>query len=166
MVYEYKQQYLVKSIEYLKVDYLGELFQNPKTLINNISLAIKRIYPNCGGLISGSGLSGSSILVPVAIKLNLPFLFVRDKKTHCLYSVEGHRVNNAVIIDDCIESGTTMRRLIKRTEEHDINISGILLYDNISKSIAMGKVLYKHKFSYKNKDYPLVEFNTRVKYGI
>jgi adenine/guanine phosphoribosyltransferase-like PRPP-binding protein len=71
-------------------------------------------------------------VVPVAVKLNLPFGFVRTKSSHSrLGRVDGHKdLKRPVIIDDNIDTGATMRKTVKHLlmDERNILPVGIILY--------------------------------------
>ncbi len=109
--------------------HISKIFSDTQEIIRAICLAVKTNFPNCGGIISADGLSGSTIVIPVATQLKLPFGFVRNKKSHSRYRVEHHTaIKNVVIIDDLIDSGKTMRGTIKKLLNTNIKPIGIICY--------------------------------------
>jgi adenine/guanine phosphoribosyltransferase-like PRPP-binding protein len=92
----------------------------------------------------GTGISGAIVLAPVSIELNIPYGIIRkkiDRKTlvrhggtHSNTNIETciktEKINQYVIIDDTIDSGDTVNRIVELMDgeyEHSKCI-GIILY--------------------------------------
>lgn len=112
--------------------YFEDVFIRPKEVVKRIVTAIKTNYPKCNGIVSASGVSGASMVVPVAMELDLPFGFVRTKSSHSkLGRIDGHiDLYNPVIIDDFISSGATMRKTVRYLMQHERALTplGIVCY--------------------------------------
>ena len=116
--------------KYVSSNYLSPLFLRPASVINKTAALIKKNFPDCDGIIVSAGFSGSSIVIPVALKLKKKFAIVRTKKTHSSNKIEGcQRINKYVIIDDFIETGTTLDKIIFRVDtDYTADLQGIVLY--------------------------------------
>lgn len=101
--------------------------------------AIKKVckhlskFPRNVGLVF-TGLSGMLIGISVADKTKRPFAVVRKKQdnSHSCSKIEGHHFNKYIIIDDFIDTGTSIKRIIKEMNSHnfDSRCIGIILYAN------------------------------------
>ena len=95
--------------------YLDAIFDHPARTINRIVAIIRKEFPKCNGVVVGDGISGVSMIAPVALKLKVPFAIARSKSSHSPLKVEGHTdVKRYVFIDDCIDSGKTFRSVYKK----------------------------------------------------
>jgi adenine/guanine phosphoribosyltransferase-like PRPP-binding protein len=82
------------------------------------------------------GMSGAIFAPVLARRLKLPFLLVRKledrEHTHSWHEVEGtDEFVNYVIVDDCVSTGATLKRIIKavgKFKEYAI-LSAVVLYD-------------------------------------
>jgi len=92
--------------------YLDRLFSEPKYVVDAMCRIIRKEFPECGGIVTADGISGVSIIMPLALKLKKPYAIVRLKKgSHSHLKVEGHRnIDNYVFVDDFIGSAKTLRR--------------------------------------------------------
>jgi orotate phosphoribosyltransferase-like protein len=107
----------------IDTEYLQDIFYRPKTTIKQIVRTIKKHYPEVQGIVSSSGISGSLLVVPVATELKSKFAIVRTKRTHSSCKVEGYyEIGGYVIIDDFIDSGTTVKQIIRKMKvESELN---------------------------------------------
>ena len=79
-----------------------------------------------------SGMSGAAIAFPLALRLNKKLMCVRKKdNSHYKGSFEGDLDSKKyVIVDDCIETGKTIKRIKKAVERNtDSVLAAIYLYD-------------------------------------
>jgi adenine/guanine phosphoribosyltransferase-like PRPP-binding protein len=105
------------KIEYLGAEYFKDLLERPNSVIVRVASAVRRNFPKCTGLITIDGISGTAIIVPVALKLKLPFCIVRrGNRSHSIHGMVGQirpRMN-MVFIDDFIDTGATIRLVNKK----------------------------------------------------
>ena len=90
---------------------------------------IKSEFPNAtyiAGVATGAIAHG----MIVASKLNLPFIYVRDKaKNHGRKNqIEGHLIqgSNVIVIEDLISTGTSSINAINAIKKHQCNVNGLL----------------------------------------
>ena len=97
--------------------YFKDLLERPDKVIVRVASAVKRRFPECNGLVTSDGISGTAIIVPVALKLKLPFCIVRrGNRSHSFDSIVGQigpRLD-MVFIDDFIDSGATINLVNKK----------------------------------------------------
>jgi adenine/guanine phosphoribosyltransferase-like PRPP-binding protein len=109
-----------------------------KKTVKTLSEVIKAKTPEAAA-IAFTGVSGTLVGPAVAMELNLPMLCVRKRgQTHSTYPVESELssidIFNYIIVDDTIDSGITIRRIINDIREHH------------PYAICVGVVLYAHFF--------------------
>lgn len=124
-------------------------------------IAVKRVcetlrrYPREVGIVC-TGLSGILVAVPAAELTKREFAIVRKpgEKNHSNYVVEGYTFSEYVIVDDFVDEGKTLQRLLRimsnRWGMPDPPVcKGIILYDNSPMD-----------FSYKGQEIPVIGLDT------
>jgi len=151
------------------MSYFPDVINRPSKVINRVCSIIRKDFPDCKGVITADGLSGSLILVPVALRLNVPFAVVRIKKSsHSDNVVEGPRtMTNFVFIDDFIEKGKTIKNVLQTLDRNTYyNYSpflGVVLYGSENKVSCKD---YKKRTFILNEECSLVdteEYNKPIK---
>jgi orotate phosphoribosyltransferase len=102
-------------------DYLDEIYHQPQfaKLITRMTRKLKK-YDADYDAIAFSGQSGSAVAYPLSLTLKKPLICVRKGKSHSSYRMEGaHDVERYIIVDDLIDSGTTMRRIMRQIKASD-----------------------------------------------
>jgi hypothetical protein len=113
--------------------HVDDLFTQPHLTISRVTKVIRDHFPKCGGIVTAAGLSGSMLVLPVALRVKVPYAVVRDKESHGANFVEGDRgVKRYVIIDDFISSGETVANVIRQIRDWN-------------RSAPIGVVLYRHQ---------------------
>jgi len=88
-----------------------------------------------------TGLSGILVGVALANKTKRPFAIVRKPgdNTHSSFTVEGYLFDQYVIVDDFIEYGGTIRRILREMYKHndESECRGIMLYGEDSDRLPM-----------------------------
>jgi adenine/guanine phosphoribosyltransferase-like PRPP-binding protein len=75
------------------------------------------------------GMSGILVGLPVALELGIHFGFARrdEELSHGLPGIEGpFDLGRFIIIDDFVQSGMTLTRLLKAVDDHDYESRGML----------------------------------------
>lgn len=100
--------------------------------------------------IAFTGMSGSLIGPIVADMLKKDLILVRKQAENCHSSLfmemSNEKSKKAIIIDDCIVSGNTIRHIIKNLSRKEIALEGIFLYSE--------EEIYR-------KDYKIEDFETQ-----
>lgn len=85
------------------------------------------------GAIAFTGVSGAAFAFPISLALRKPLLCARKRggSSHTSLTVEGKTtVRTYVIVDDCIDSGKTLRRIQDEVQgETSAKLLGVYLYD-------------------------------------
>jgi adenine/guanine phosphoribosyltransferase-like PRPP-binding protein len=142
----------------------GEVF-NPNTfknLVDKLVIKFKYLAKNYKiNTLVGCGNSGVPIVSAAAYRLGVPFFAVRKSRSDTLnddYMANGYVTKTGVrylIVDDCIETGTTIKRIVKNMKNSldawtsDITPIcvvpiGILLYGGVA---SYSDTNYKFKVS-------------------
>lgn len=98
--------------------------------VHRITKTLAR-FPREVGIVC-TGLSGILIGVPAAEKTERQFAIVRKKgeTSHACNEVEGYKLAEYVIVDDFIDSGDTIRRIIDAmNKRNESSCRAVLLYD-------------------------------------
>lgn len=120
----------------IQTDYLDkaiDIKQLPKT-INKLVAKIRKSKIKFD-TIAFRGNSGAIVAPLVAIKLKKELLLIRKGASHASLKIEGNcNVENYIIIDDVIETGTTIKTIINGISKFapDARPVGIFLYDDVS----------------------------------
>jgi len=113
----------------IKSMYLGKLFKSEERnkIIDRVSRHINELNL-CFDTVVFTGNSGSLIVPEIAIKLNKPFTLVRkEKNSHSCLDIEGYwNFFKYLIIDDCVESGKTIERIVN-IENKNMNFTSKLI---------------------------------------
>ncbi len=126
-------------------DYHHLVFHNKlwAEAINRVIRKLEDISPSTG--LVCSGISGMMVAIPVVERTGRELAIVRKatEEHHSCFTVEGHDVREYVIIDDFIESGQTVKRMISLMdlERKGAKCIGIMLYRD---SMAP-KIKYKRR---------------------
>lgn len=83
--------------------------------------------------IAFTGTSGAALAYPVSYATGIPLLCVRKstKDNHYREKLEGYtRPKNYIIIDDCVCTGTTIKKMVKAISSYSPNskLSALVLY--------------------------------------
>lgn len=120
--------------------YLSGLFRPEyrKEIIDRSVLKINKLGLDFQTVVF-TGNSGALIVPEIAIALNKPFALVRKETTsHSCFIVEGYiTFYKYLIIDDFVESGNTIRNVIKEIDKNLIGIKecvGVFTYNNLCNS--------------------------------
>lgn len=146
----------------VRSDYLHDALDPSKLadIVHEATKFLSRRRDRFDGIVV-RGVSGMLVGTIVAYKMKVPLLIVRKKDgSHSKMSIEGSdRISRYVIIDDFIDSGATMRKIIKEVGRFNkAALSGIVLYsstpdmvhDDFSKKHHCWiKQVYKHHNLYK-----------------
>jgi len=104
--------------------------------------------------IACTGVSGFAVAFPIAYECKLPVIAVRKsgESSHGDKIEMGYKkriiIHKYLIVDDFIESGSTIRSIIKNINKYDdaLECAGILLYDTAHT---------ERMFSYKKEKFPI-----------
>jgi hypothetical protein len=111
-------------------DYLEEILSVSE--LKRIVIGLKALLPDGCDFIACRGLSGTAVAFPLGFITGLPVVVVRKRNDyhHSCAVVEGDPLGDYVIVDDCVETGTTVRTIVR--EIGDIapaaQCLGLLLY--------------------------------------
>ncbi len=105
-----------------------------------LSKAIKRTIKKLSAIdfdtIVYSGHSGSLVSVPVAISMGKELTLIRKAydRSHSVSMIEGVCPKKFVIVDDCIQTGDTIRRILKKVDKLSVgkrypHFKGVYLYN-------------------------------------
>lgn len=90
-------------------------------------------YPQNVGIVC-TGLSGILVGVALADHTKREFAIVRkpNEETHSSYSVEGYILDEYVIVDDFMDGGETVKRILEKMSDRTLQsvCRGILLYND------------------------------------
>jgi hypothetical protein len=129
---------MARRAEHCGAEYFPDIMERPQIVINRVCRAIRRYFPNCGGLLTADGISGVSIIIPVSLELKLPICIVRKKTSHSSSVIMHHvECDNLVFVDDFIESGNTFCQVLERLKgDFNPTVIGVVLYGDGSKQYA------------------------------
>lgn len=123
----------------ITTDYMCDIFDTDAytKVINNTRAALDKIAKHTPfEAIAFRGMSGAALAYPLSYLMDIPLLCVRKKKNSChsIYKVEGYTgAGSYIIIDDFIETGNTVNKIIKHISKHSLATPvGIYLYNNSS----------------------------------
>ncbi len=123
---------IVPDHKRLKTDYLDAFDHKKRQVAIDKCISILKAFSEDVGLVF-TGLSGQLIGIPLAHTTNRPFAIVRQVPSyHSCLKVEGYiHVSQYIIIDDFIESGKTIKTIIKEMTKASPKAKciGILLYE-------------------------------------
>lgn len=132
---------LAKKIQHkIETDYLGKIYGGE--FLKLVPKAVKRLRAyrkkNPFDAIAFTGSSGAGLAFPLSYFLKVPLIHVRKKdKNHYGEAIEGTISSKRyLIVDDFIESGNSIRRIIKSINsnyEHQAIPVGIFLYDSYTR---------------------------------
>lgn len=118
---------------YYHVPYLKGVI-NPKDRKKKIERIIKMLKPYNDRFTTFAfmGMSGALIAPLLADKMGKDILLVRkNDKSHSYYNAEGRVDGDYVIIDDLVDSGKTVRKIIDDISKvYPIKCVALVLYDN------------------------------------
>lgn len=122
----------------IRTDYLGRVYgKNFLKLVPKAAAKLKefrKTHPF--DAIAFTGSSGAALAFPLSYLLKVPLIHVRKKDKNHYYGglIEGTVSSRRyIIVDDFIESGTTVYKIIntiKKAYTHPVEIVGICLYDS------------------------------------
>ena len=125
---------IAKGRVYIRSEYL-ECVYEPKRLRRTIRRTVtalrnlrKRTWFDA---VAFRGSSGAAVAYAASAELGIPLLHVRKGGSHCHLKVEGARgVRTYVILDDFIDSGNTVRAIVKevRRELSEPVLVAVVLY--------------------------------------
>lgn len=133
----------------IQTDYLGRIYG--KEFLNLIPKAVKKLRALqkkfAFDAIAFSGSSGAALAYPLSYLMKVPLIHVRKGRSHYDGVVEGTISSKRyVIVDDFIETGSTIRRIVRQIKsEMDAEPVAICLY---SSSMT-------NDFHYNNKTIPI-----------
>ena len=76
-----------------------------------------------------TGLSGAFVGIPLALRLNVYHCALRKEESHSPYELEGVMGQDILIVDDSVDSGTTLELLYEEAIKHKPRSIRVLLYD-------------------------------------
>lgn len=127
----------------LSRSHLSFLFElgNFRNVIQKICKVLKK-HDNKFDTIVFRGMSGTLISPTVSLYLRKKMLLVRKQdQSHSPLSVEGdYEVKKYIIIDDCIDSGNTIRSILSKIFEFNRKAKpvGVLLYNDYRSELKFG----------------------------
>jgi len=111
-----------------------------KIIVNRVIKKVKHLQPKLKiDAIACRGVSGSSVAFATSYVIGLPIIYVRKPTENShgdkIESCGASKHKNYIIIDDFIDTGTTVKEIIKsiKTNYDDIVCVGVLLYDEHAK---------------------------------
>lgn len=137
----------------IRTDYLGEVYS--KKYLKVLPQAVKEVRSLRRKLgfdaIAFTGSSGAALAFPLSFLLELPLIHVRKGRSHYYGgAIEGTISSKRyLIVDDFIESGSTIRRIIRKIDSALNNQAqpvGVYLYVNDNR---------EDEFVYKTKTIPV-----------
>lgn len=117
--------------------YFRNLFERPEATIETLSHEINNPKYGKVDLLVGTGISGTVPLMALSIKTGIPFCVVRKttEGTHATSCIEANipypSCNQFLIIDDILESGKTLNRIIE------------MMKDEMPAAVCAGAILYQ-----------------------
>lgn len=127
--------------------YFSNAFAKPQITVDAICRALDDPKFDRTDFIVGSGVSGTLMLVPVSLRSGIPYGVVRksldatqsyreggchsDREVESRWTPD-NCVNGYIIIDDLIDSGETIKKIIQAMREKHTRsrCAGIILYQN------------------------------------
>lgn len=130
--------------------YFSNAFAYPLATVDAICYALNDSKFNRVDFIVGMGVSGTLVLLPVSIQSKIPYGVIRKTidlgtpsykgGSHSPREIEtsipnNHQIHRYVVIDDLIESGGTVRQILKVMTNNYTHSRcvGIILYQNYEK---------------------------------
>ena len=124
-----KQQYNIKTNYLKKIYYVKDFIKTINRLEKKI-IAFRKHVPI--DAIAFTGTSGAAAAYPISYKLKIPLVCIRKaRSSHYQDLYEGRtNIGKYIIIDDCIDTGRTVRRIRKiiKNEASQSKLVGIFLY--------------------------------------
>lgn len=77
-----------------------------------------------------TGLSGAFVGIPLALRLNLYHCALRKEEAHSPFDIEGILGNDILIVDDMIDSGSTLDLLYEEASKMKPRSIRVLLYNS------------------------------------
>jgi adenine/guanine phosphoribosyltransferase-like PRPP-binding protein len=118
-------------------DYLHDIYEPAKLakIVNRLARKINALRKKTKiDAIAFTGQSGSSVAYPLSYKLGIPLICIRKGcESHSSKTYEGIcPVENYVIVDDFIDSGDTIDRIVNKVKfyNHSAKLAKILLYQS------------------------------------
>mgnify|MGYP001558147125 CR=1 FL=1 len=113
--------------------YLGDIYQVKKftKLVLKVTKEIKKFHKKQPfDAIAFTGTSGAALAYPLSAKLGIPLICIRRGQNHFKEAIEGFvGAKTYIIIDDFIETGATIDRIIKKVKTNSKAIPvAIFLY--------------------------------------
>lgn len=147
---------------YIKTGYLREVYY--KDVFNK---KIKQCYnilkefgkKNKFDTILFTGNSGAAFAYPLSLSLKKHLLCLRKGRSHFGTGFEGNfDVKKYIIVDDFVESGNTVDRLLTKTSKTFklSNCVGILLYCGNQSGVCQGYSYYDYHYKNINKQIPII----------
>lgn len=94
--------------------YLAPVYSRPEFLGAAVKVVSKEVLKIRPDAIAFSGSSGCAIAFPVASKIKIPMIHIRKDRGHHYEAYEGALdVSSYVILDDFVETGRTIKRIIE-----------------------------------------------------
>lgn len=115
-------------------EYLHSIYRPAKLakIVNQLARKINALRKKTKiDAIAFTGQSGSSVAYPLSYKLGIPLILIRKGRSHSNTRYEGVcQIENYVIVDDFIDSGATVARIMKQVRRYnpDAKLMNILLY--------------------------------------
>lgn len=133
-----KKQKIKIHSGYLHSVYDVDQFKNLILLSYKSLLKIKRKHPF--EAIAFTGTSGAALAYPLSYKLKIPLICVRKsvRDNHFKDKLEGAIfANSYIIVDDCIDSGKTIKNIIKNISLRNQSsiCKGVYLYNDFDSSM-------------------------------
>ena len=132
-----------KPSDKIDTDYLEDVLDvnNFSKVVENTCAAIKLIAPKAEG-IAFRGASGSLISMAICAKTKKkPMLIRKEKNCHSLKKFEGYHCDSFVIVDDCVNSGATVRSILAAISE--------TYCESIQTTIKRCKAILCYTYTYK-----------------
>lgn len=112
--------------------------------VDRVTKVLARFPKSVG--IACTGISGILVAVPAAEKTNREFVIIRKpgEQKHSSNTVEGYNLKEYVIVDDFIDYGKTVKRIVRemknRTrwgQSYPAQCRGVILYDGIDNKVRL-----------------------------
>lgn len=132
----------------MHASYMGSGFRDHKRVVEKTVHTIMSAIDEDAPTLVFSGVSGEMIGFPVAYCTGLPFAVVRKSESHSDIMVESvkRHIGKYFIIDDFIQTGETIQRIIGQVEEYHSKSRcvGIVLWGNRAEEGLMAERLRDH----------------------
>ena len=124
---------MTNKIESVYLHKVYEPKQFKKTVDETIKVVVALNKKKKINAIAFTGTSGAALAYPVSYATGIPLLCVRKstKDNHYRAKLEGYtRPKNYIIIDDCVCTGTTIKKMVKAIKEYSpaSKLSTLVLY--------------------------------------